>query len=230
MRLSSHIVWPMPIVLTANEQIKRSLNEGEEIALSLSGEVYGVLHLSEVYKINKEEAVEKILGTKDSAHPGVKRFMDYGDWFLGGKITLLKRRNSPYKVHELTPKQTRKIFSERGWSRVVGFHTRNVIHRGHEFIQLEAMKKGRCDGLFVHPVIGKKKKGDFEADIIIKSYEKMIEEYGLTVIDATLPINDQQKKVREIVLKKVKELKKFPKPFRYYSQLPLKDGEKKSAL
>jgi len=100
--------------------------------------------------------------------------MDAGDYFLGGKITLLKRKKSKNKLHELTPKQTRKIFSERGWSKVIGFHTRNVIHKSHEFIQLEGMKRSLCDGLFVHPVIGKKKSGDFESEVIIAAYEKMI--------------------------------------------------------
>ena len=75
--------------------------------------------------------------------------------------------------YEITPKQSRRLFEERGWSKVVGFHTRNVIHKGHEFIQINAMEENNCDGLFVHPVVGKKKTGDFNAKYIIKSYELM---------------------------------------------------------
>jgi len=77
------------------------------------------------------------------------------------------------KQYELTPRQVRRLFEERGWSRVVGFHTRNVIHKGHEFIQMNAMQRENCDGLFVHPVVGKKKKGDFNAEYIVRAYEEM---------------------------------------------------------
>ncbi len=176
-RLSNGIIWPLPIVLSVDEEKGQEISEGEDISLVFNGKVYAILHLDEIYQIDKEKEAEKIFGTKDLEHPGVKRFMSLGDYFLGGKITLLNRKSSKYKVHELTPKQTRKIFSERGWSKVLGFHTRNVIHKSHEFIQLEGMKRGLCDGLFVHPVVGKKKNGDFESDIIIESYEKMIEDF-----------------------------------------------------
>lgn len=177
MRLSNGTVWPLPIVLGVSNGIKDSISEGEDIGLVYKGKLHAVLHLDEIFTIEKGESVKKIYGTDDPTHPGVKKFMESGDYFLGGKITLLERRNSPNKVHELTPKQTRKIFSERGWSKVLGFHTRNVTHRSHEFIQMEGMKRGLCDGLFVHPVIGKKKPGDFESEVIIEAYEKMIEKF-----------------------------------------------------
>jgi ATP sulfurylase len=89
----------------------------------------------------------------------------------------VKRLPSPNKYYELTPSQVRLIFKNKGWSRVIGFHTRNVIHNAHEYIQLEACKRAHCDGIFVHPVIGFKKKGDFSANVIVKCYQKMIEEF-----------------------------------------------------
>jgi len=177
MRLANGVVWPLPILLDVTSEIKETLSEGEDISLTLNGEVYAILHLDDIYSIDKEEYAKKIFETSDLSHPGVKRFVEMRDYLLGGKITLLKRKNSPYKIHELTPQQARKFFAERGWSKVLGFHTRNVIHRSHEFIQLEGLKRGLCDGLFVHPIVGKKKKGDFEAEVIIESYEKMIEEF-----------------------------------------------------
>lgn len=176
-RLANGIVWPLPIVLSINEDQRNKISEGDDISLRFNGETYAILHLDEIYKIDKKIEAQKIFGTLSLEHPGVKKFMSLEDFFLGGKITLLKKRSSDHKVHELTPKQTRKIFSERGWSKVIGFHTRNVIHKSHEFIQLEGLRKSLCDGLFVHPIIGKKKSGDFESEIIIKSYEKMIEEF-----------------------------------------------------
>ncbi|MEK6844005.1 MAG: sulfate adenylyltransferase [Nanoarchaeota archaeon] len=176
-RLSNGVIWPIPIVLAIDDNKRKEISEGENIALKFNGEICAILHLDEIYEIDKKEEAQKLFGTLNLEHPGVKNFLALKEHFLGGRITLLKKRHSNYKVHELTPKQTRKIFSERGWSKVIGFHTRNVIHKSHEFIQIEGMRKGLCDGLFVHPIIGKKKSGDFEAEIIIKSYEKMIEEF-----------------------------------------------------
>ena len=177
MKLPNGLVWPIPIVLMVDEDVRKNLSQGEEVALSYNNEVYGIMHLDEIYSVDKEKIAEKVYGTTDRTHPGVRMFLDKGNNFLGGKVTLLKRRNSKNKIYELTPHQTRKIFAERGWSKVLGFHTRNVIHKSHEFIQLEGMKKGLCDGLLVHPVIGKKKSGDFESEVIINAYEKMIEEF-----------------------------------------------------
>jgi len=177
MKLANGIVWPLPITLGTSKEQKEKLKIGDLVGLSYNGEIYGILNLEEIYEINKEESAMKIYGSLDTKHPGAKKMLEGPSWLLAGKITLLKKRNSPYKVHELTPQQTRKLFSERGLSRVVGFHTRNVIHRSHEFIQLTALEKGLCDGLFIHPVIGKKKLGDFEAEAIVKSYEKMIEHF-----------------------------------------------------
>tara|TARA_Y100000034_G_scaffold135367_1_gene207022 strand:+ start:2968 stop:5193 length:2226 start_codon:yes stop_codon:yes gene_type:complete len=179
MKLSDGTVWPLPVVLMMDAQKVSEFVPGEDIALVYEGdkETYGILHLEEVYEINKESSVQKIFGTESLEHPGVRKLLEKGNFLLGGKITLIKRRGSPYKVYELTPEQTRRIFRERGWSKVIGFHTRNVIHKSHEFIQLEGMKRALCDGLFVHPIIGKKKSGDFEADVIIGAYENMIEHF-----------------------------------------------------
>ena len=177
MRLSNGVIWPLPIILQTEEEIGKSFKDGENISLSYKNEIYAILHLEEIYSIDKETSAKKIFGTEDIAHPGVKKFLDSGSYLLGGKITLLKRKSSEHKIYELTPRQTRKIFSEMGWMKVVGFHTRNVAHRSHEFMHLEGLKRGFCDGLFIHPVIGKKKAWDFEADVIIKTYEKMIKEF-----------------------------------------------------
>lgn len=97
--------------------------------------------------------------------------------FLAGKIDLIRGRQSETRAYELTPKQLRRLFEDRGWARVLGFHTRNVLHWGHEFMQLQAMEEENCDGLLVQPVVGKKKSGDFKPEYIIKSYQKMIESF-----------------------------------------------------
>ena len=177
MRLSNGLVWTIPIVLSIDEELKNKVKINEEVALMFNDEIYGIINVSDIYSIYKEERVKKIYGTSSIEHPGVKNFMSLGNYFVGGKIILLKKRKSSNKIYELTPSQTRKIFTEKNWSKVIGFHTRNVIHKSHEFIQLEGIKKSLCDGLFVHPVIGKKKKGDFESEAIISSYEKMISDF-----------------------------------------------------
>ena len=91
--------------------------------------------------------------------------------------SLFKMFKNEYDKYHLTPKQTRRLFDEKNWVKVVGFHTRNVIHRAHEFIQLSSLEKGKCDGIFIHPVIGMKKTGDYHSSFIIKSYEIMQKEY-----------------------------------------------------
>ncbi len=189
LHLSNGIVWPLPIVLQVFEEQARQFNSGDKILLvyEKDNKPYAILNLVEIYKPNKAEIVKKWFGTDSREHPGVEMVINSGDYFLGGEIDLIKKRDSLHKIYELTPQQTRKIFSERGWSKVVGFHTRNAIHKSHEFIQIEAMERELCDGLFVHPVIGKKKKGDFKTNIIIESYEKMVNDFypkGKVVLSA----------------------------------------------
>lgn len=173
-RLANGLVWPLPIVLDARQNDADGFNAGEDIALTHKGETLAILHLDEKFNFDKKETARKIYGTLNEEHTGVRGVFAMNPVLLAGKISLLKRRNAEHLAYALTPKQVRRIFKERHWSRVVGFHTRNVIHRSHEHIQLAAMKQENCDGLFVHPVVGKKKPGDYNARYIIKSYERML--------------------------------------------------------
>lgn len=178
MRLANGIVWPIPITLDVAQEVADTLSVGEVVGLADDqGEVIALLHLEEKYGFDKEETVTKMYGTNHSEHPGVRMIRQMEPILLAGKIDLIKRRDSETKACELTPKQLRRLFDERGWATVLGFHTRNVIHRGHEYIQLQAMEDENCDGLLVHPVIGKKKPGDFNPQYIVRSYEKMIEHF-----------------------------------------------------
>ena len=186
MKLANGIIWPLPIILDVQKETADKLSIGETIVLVSNqgqqgdagqGEEVALLHLEEKFTYDKTEMCEKMYGTTDEKHPGVKMVQTFNPILLGGKIDLIKRRETEHKEYELTPKQTRRLFEERGWAKVVGFHTRNVIHRSHEFIQMKALEEGRCDGLLVHPVIGKKKSGDFQAKFIIKSYETMVKNF-----------------------------------------------------
>jgi pyruvate kinase len=175
MRLENGVIWPMPIFLDVAEEIADKLSIGSVIGLTNErGEVVALLHLSEKYRFDLEDAVQKMYGTNSGDHPGVRMIEACQPVLLAGKVDLIKGRTSEMRAYELSPRQTRRLFDDRGWANVLGFHTRNVIHRGHEYLQLTAMEDESCDGLLLHPVIGKKKAGDFRPEYIVKSYEKMI--------------------------------------------------------
>ncbi len=174
MRLSNGVVWPIPIVFDVSEDSAKLCTKGKEIALADKGGIFALLLVEEKFTLDKKEMAEKLYGTLGEEHPGVRAILAMQPVFLAGKVKLLRRRVGELSAYALAPRQVRKIFSERHWSRVVGFHTRNVIHRSHEYIQLAAMASASCDGLFVHPVVGKKKSGDFNAPYILKSYERMM--------------------------------------------------------
>ena len=177
-RLASGIVWPLPIVLDMAETEAADVSVGNDVALfNKQGQAVAILHVADKYGFDKNEVVLKLYGTDDLRHPGVATINKMKPILVGGQIDLIRRRPADFKEYELTPAQVRGLFAEKGWSKVVGFHTRNVIHRSHEFIQMQALKNEYCDGLFVHPVVGKKKAGDFRTEHIISSYEKMIKDF-----------------------------------------------------
>lgn len=168
MRLKDGRVWPIPITLPTNEKFK----PGEDI--DLGG--IGILHLEEVYKYDKEKEAEFVYRTKDPAHPGVAYLYNQGEFLLGGRIELVKHpEHTEFKEFWFMPEETKKIFKEKGWRRVVGFQTRNPIHRAHEFIIKCAMEI--VDGLFLNPLVGETKKGDIPADVRMACYKKLIDKY-----------------------------------------------------
>ncbi len=178
MRLANGVIWPIPIILDVPEEKAALIQVGSEITLlNDQKEVMATMQVEEKYNFDRQETVRKLYSTDSTEHPGVRMVLAMHPTLLAGPITLLKRRKNEFKEYEFTPKQTRHLFEERGWSKVVGFHTRNVIHRSHEFIQLKAMESECGDGLFVHPIVGKKKAGDFNAKYIIKAYEMMIKKF-----------------------------------------------------
>lgn len=168
MRLKDGRVWPIPITLSTNERFKI----GEDI--DLGG--IGILHLEEIYKYDREKEAEFVYRTKDPAHPGVAYLYRQGEFLLGGKVELTKQpEHTEFKEYWFTPEETKRIFKEKGWRRVVGFQTRNPIHRAHEFIIKCAMEI--VDGLFLNPLVGETKKGDIPNDVRMACYQKLIERY-----------------------------------------------------
>ncbi len=178
-RLSNGVVWTLPIVLQVDKAEALKLDTGDNVVLTLDedGNPYAILHVEDIYSYDLNKFSYEVFGTNNPDHPGVQSCRRNGKYFVGGKIELIKRLPSECKHYEITPRQARSIFDNRGWSRVVGFHTRNVIHRVHEHIQMLALEKYHCDGIFIHPAVGPKKKGDYTASAILKSYELMIDRH-----------------------------------------------------
>ncbi|HJZ78791.1 MAG TPA: sulfate adenylyltransferase [Pyrinomonadaceae bacterium] len=176
MRLTSGVVWPIPITLSITDEQARTLRRVEEVALYQEDHLLGVLHLADMYRYDKEREAELIYRTTDSAHPGVRALYNQGDWLLGGKISLVNRpRNPAFPSYRLDPAETRALFQERGWRRVVAFQTRNPVHRAHEYIQKCALEI--ADGLLLHPLVGETKADDLPAAVRLESYEVILAGY-----------------------------------------------------
>ncbi len=174
-RLSNDLPWTIPIVMDVNKQEIEEILEGDEIALFYESKPLAVLEVEEIYPYDKKEYAQKVFGTTSIEHPGVARIMEKNEHLVGGKITLLEDPPTRFPKYRLWPKETRILFKEMGWKTIVGFQTRNAPHVGHEYVQKTALTF--VDGLFINPLIGKKKKGDFKDDVIIKAYEALFEHY-----------------------------------------------------
>lgn len=175
-RLQSDLPWTIPILLDASEEKIRSIAEGEDIALtSEDGRAIALMKVGEIYSYDKKEQARRVYGTEDPDHPGVAHTYAMKDRLLGGEIDLIAKTPTLLDQYAFTPSETRKIFEGRGWKTVAGFQTRNIPHLGHEYLQKTALTL--VDGLFVNPVIGRKKKGDFRDELIIETYEVLISNY-----------------------------------------------------
>ncbi len=173
MRLADDTPWTIPIVIDIGGEVR----EGDEVVLKGEQGTTALMHIDEVYSYDKREYAEKVFQTADANHPGVRKIMNMGDTLAGGRITLVKEGVEPFADHYLRPSETRILFREKGWKEVVAFQTRNVPHIGHEYVQKTALTF--VDGIFINPVIGKKKSGDFKDEVILKSYEELLKHYYL---------------------------------------------------
>lgn len=178
MRFSNDLPWTIPIVLDASREEAKRIKIGQDVILcNENNQPVALLHLEEKYRYDKEELAEKVFKTKDTAHPGVAKVKAMKDVLLAGKIDLIQESETPFSRYKLSPKETRVLFKEKGWRTIVGFQTRNTPHIGHEYVQKTALTF--TDGIFVNPVIGRKKKGDFKDEVILASYEELIKNYYL---------------------------------------------------
>lgn len=176
MYLENNVAWPFPIVLDVDEnKAKLISNDDRVLLIDSTNTPIALMDVEDKYTYNKKEFAEKVYGTMDENHPGVNNVFNMKDILLGGEIFLINEPKSIYPELDLKPIETRVLFKEKKWDRVVAFQTRNPPHLGHEYVQKAGLTY--VDGLFINPVIGKKKIGDFLDEVIIRAYQILIKEY-----------------------------------------------------
>jgi len=172
MLLSSGEVWTIPIGLDIPHKIYLMAVDSEELILTFKDKHIASLKIDDCYIIDIESDVLKVFGTSDDLHPGVKKEKNKFKYRIGGKITVIDKS---ILKDSLNPIQTKEYFFKQGWNTICGFQTRNPIHKAHEHLQRVALEV--CDALFINPLVGWKKKGDFSEDAVINGYKTMINEY-----------------------------------------------------
>jgi sulfate adenylyltransferase len=172
MRLANGLPWSLPVTL----RITDGAAIRDTVALKSPDEsILGLLEVRDVFRHSKEEEAQLVYGTTDANHPGVAQLYAQGDVLIGGDVRLLDRPAPAFPELALDPADTRRTFAERGWRTVVGFQTRNPVHRAHEYIQKAALET--VDGLLLHPLLGPTKDDDVPAAVRVRSYRVLLERY-----------------------------------------------------
>ena len=176
MYLENNVAWTIPIVLDVSEDKANSFGVGDNILLTDSSDSpIALMNVEDIYNYDKKEYAKKVYGTIDRNHPGVNEVFNLQEKLIGGEIFLINEPQATFPELDLKPVETRVLFKSKKWNKVVAFQTRNPPHLGHEYVQKAGLTF--VDGLFINPVIGKKKAGDFLDEVIIKSYQVLINEY-----------------------------------------------------
>jgi sulfate adenylyltransferase len=171
MRLASGLPWALPVCLAVERP-----PDGDRVALvDESGRLLAVLDVDEAYEYDKEREASRCFRTTDEAHPGVARLYSQHDLYLAGPVTVFERLEPAFPELHKDPAETRALFAERGWRRVVGFQTRNPIHRAHEYLTKSALET--VDGLLIHPLVGETKADDVPAATRVRAYDVLVERY-----------------------------------------------------
>lgn len=198
LRLADGTPWSIPILLDVPRDLR--VGPGSELCLRWEGRPLALMEVVEDYRYDLGAIARLTFGTERAAHPGVARLYRCSGRFLAGPLWLIEEAELPLSRWWLRPVETRVLFRERGWRTVVGFQTRNVPHLGHEYVQKTALTF--VDGLFINPVVGRKKRGDFRDEVILEAYEALLRHYYLpgTAVLAVLPLEMRYAGPREAVL------------------------------
>jgi ATP sulfurylase len=176
MRMADGQPFSIPITLSASKADADRFQVGKDVALRYRERIVAVLHLEEKYAYDREKEAKQVFRTTDGAHPGVAALMKQGEVLLGGPVeVLVPDIHTEFGEYRFTPTQTRAMFKERKWERVVAFQTRNPVHRAHEYLQKCALEM--VDGLLLHPLVGETKGDDIAADVRMRCYEVLLDKY-----------------------------------------------------
>lgn len=178
MRMTNGTLWPVPITLSVSDT-NTEIKEGSEVALvdNESGTLMGSMLIEEKFEYDKKNEAINVFGTEDSKHPGVAKLYEQADVLIGGPVKAFSELDYPERFpgYYARPAETRQIFKEKGWKTIAAFQTRNPIHRSHEYCTKIALEI--CDGILIHPLVGKLKGDDIPADIRMKCYEVLLNKY-----------------------------------------------------
>jgi sulfate adenylyltransferase len=176
MALTSGLPWTIPVTLSLDEEETKRIGGASRVALIADGSAIALLDVEQVYRRDREAEAQSVFKTTDTAHPGVKALHAAGDFVAAGPVQAIRLpEHDTFEDYRLTPAQTRQAFADRGWKRVVGFQTRNPVHRAHEYLQKCAMEI--VDGLLLHPLVGETKEDDVPADVRMRCYEILFDNY-----------------------------------------------------
>jgi sulfate adenylyltransferase len=181
-RLPNGLPWTIPIVLAPSDKYGRAsvrdVRPGDDVALvDGHGRFFALLHVKERFALDRKRFAEATYGTVDPAHPNVADIFALGEEALAGPVDLLRRLETPFGPKELTPVESRQAFDRLGWKNVAAYQCRNPPHTAHEYLQRLTLDRSDVDGLFIHPVVGRLKSGDYRPEIILRSYEALVNNY-----------------------------------------------------
>ncbi len=204
MKMANGVFWPIPITLSTDFLTANDIETGREIALvdPEDGSILATMRVTEKYTIDKAHECATVFNTVDIEHPGVKMVMSQGDVNLAGPVKVLSLGGFDKKYGELfmTPRQTRELFEELGWSKIAAFQTRNPMHRSHEYLAKIAIEI--CDGVLIHSLLGNLKPGDIPADVRTEAIGTLVDKYFVknTIVQAGYPLDMRYAGPREALL------------------------------
>ncbi len=170
-RLASSAPFTIPVTLRVGEEVPPA----DRVALYREGLPLGVIDVESTFLTDPDLEARNVYGTASEEHPGVRLLRSLPRRAVAGRVTAFQPPSTGFPDHDLSPRQVRRIAAERGWRTMVGFQTRNPVHRAHEYLQKVALEL--VDGLLLHPLVGETKSDDIPAAVRMACYEALLSGY-----------------------------------------------------